>query len=326
VSRVVPNHSLDELRPGDGPADSTFRGLMATVYEASKPRIVRLVSVTSGVGFAMAAVARAWDAAELAGAATGALAGTALSAAGANALNQWMERDRDKLMPRTCARPMPQQRLSPGSAFIAGSCLAAGGVALLWVACGIVPASISLATVLIYLLIYTPLKPVTPIATLIGAVPGALPPLIGWSAAAGGNDPATLLGLVPLSLFAIMFVWQIPHFLAIAWMYREDYAAGGYRVLAVLDAEGHRTARSILLWSVLLVPTTMLPAWAMQGPAAWFYGVVAAALGIAFLRLGARFYSTRKRADARTAFIASVIHLPLVLVFLVACRVASMFL
>jgi len=293
------------------------------VYEASKPRIVRLVTITSGVGFAMAAVLRKWDASELGVAAGSALLGTALSAAGANALNQWMERERDAKMPRTCARPMPQQRLSPANALVAGVLLAVAGVGLLLAGCGVVPAAVSLATVLIYLLVYTPLKPVTPHATLVGAVPGALPPMIGWSAAAGGSDPSTLLELIPLSLFAIMFVWQIPHFLAIAWMYKEDYAAGGYKVLPVLDPEGHRTARSILMWSVLLAPTTVLPALAMQGPAAWTYGLFAAVSGAAFIKLGTRFYATRQRVDARRAFIASVIHLPMVLVFLVACQVVS---
>lgn len=312
--------------PIAGPEDSTLGGLIATVYEASKPRIVRLVTITSGVGFAMAAVQRRWDAPELAVTAISALLGTALSAAGANALNQWMERDRDARMPRTCARPMPQQRLNPGNALVAGVMLAVVGIGLLIATCGVVPAAVSLATVLIYLLVYTPLKPITPHATLVGAVPGALPPLIGWSAAAGGGDPAVLLGLIPLSLFAIMFVWQVPHFLAIAWMYKEDYAAGGYRVLPVLDPDGQRTARSILLWSFLLTPTTVMPAFAMQGASAWVYGIVAAIMGAVFLKLGFKFHATRDRSDARRAFIASVIHLPLVLMFLVACQVVFRFL
>ena len=306
-----------------GPADSTLVGLLATVYEASKPRIVRLVTVTSGVGFAMAALGRSWSIVELGFAAIAALFGTALSAAGANALNQWLERDRDARMPRTCGRPMPQQRLSPQNALVGGSVLSVVGVALLWAASGVVPAAVSLATILIYLFIYTPLKPVTPLATLVGAVPGALPPLIGWSAAAGPNDPGVLLGLIPLSLFAIMFVWQIPHFLAIAWMYREDYAAGGYKVLPVVSPGSRRTALSILAWAGLLIPVSIVPAFGMRGAGAIAYAIIAAITGVTYFWLATRFWRTGERAEARTTFIASVIHLPLMLGLLVVCAVVS---
>jgi heme o synthase len=292
-------------------------GLLSAIIEASKPRITRLVTVTSGVGFVLAAMPQRWELMPLAVAAVGALAGTALSAAGANALNQWMERDRDALMPRTCNRPLPQQRLSPGAALAAGSVLAISGIVLLWALCGLAPAMVSLATVLVYLLLYTPLKPVTPQATLIGAVPGALPPLIGYSAAAG--SAASLLEPGALSLFAIMFIWQIPHFLAIAWMYRDDYAKGGYRVLPVVDRDGGRTARAMLLWAGLLIPAALAPAWTMKPVAAAVYGVLAVAMGLAYFWLTLRVARTRERADARRAFIASVIHLPLLLVLIVAC-------
>jgi protoheme IX farnesyltransferase len=176
---------------------------------------------------------------------------------------------------------------------------------------------VSLATVLVYLLLYTPLKPVTPQATLIGAVPGALPPLIGYSAAAG--SAASLVEPGALALFAIMFIWQIPHFLAIAWIYRDDYAKGGYRVLPVVDRGGGRTARAMLLWAGLLIPAALAPAWTMKPVAAAVYGVLAAAMGLAYFWLTLRVARTRERADARRAFIASVIHLPLLLVLIVAC-------
>lgn len=317
MSQSAPLSPAHPLR-APGPRGS----LVGAIVEASKPRITRLVTITSGVGFAMAALTRRWEMADLAITASAALAGTALSASGANALNQWMERDRDALMPRTCDRPLPQGRLAPPMALSAGTILAAAGVLLLWVLCGPIPALVSLATVLIYLFLYTPLKPVTPLATLIGAVPGALPPLIGWTAAAG-TGASSLLDAGAIILFSIMFIWQIPHFLAIAWMYRDDYAAGGYRVLPVVDRDGRRTARSILGWSIAMVPATVAPVVLMQGPAAIAFGVIAGAMGLAFLALTVKVVRTRERADARRAFIASVIHLPLVLVFMVACAVLS---
>lgn len=297
-------------------------GLFGALIEASKPRITRLVTITSGVGFVLAALPRHWELGELAATAIGALVGTALSASGANALNQWMERDRDALMPRTCDRPLPQRRLAPPTALLAGTILAASGVGILWAVCGAAPALVSLTTVLVYLLAYTPLKPVTPLATLVGAVPGALPPLIGWSAAAG-TGLRSLVEPGALILFAIMFIWQIPHFLAIAWMYKDDYRAGGYKVLPVVDQDGRRTARSILLWSLALAPATVAPVLLMHGAAAVVYGVLAAAMGIAYAYLASRVIVTRERRDARRAFIASVIHLPVLMAAMVLFAVVS---
>lgn len=297
-------------------------GLAGALIEASKPRITRLVTITSGVGFVLAALTRRWEFADLVLTAAGALAGTALSASGANALNQWMERERDALMPRTCDRPLPQRRLEPQTALAAGSILAAAGVGLLWALCGAVPALVSLTTVLVYLLLYTPLKPVTPLATLVGAVPGALPPLIGWTAAAA-TGARSLTEPGALILFAIMFIWQIPHFLAIAWMYKDDYRAGGYKVLPVVDQDGRRTARSIVLWSVALVPVTVAPVVLMHGAVAVVYGVLAGAMGVAYLYLCLRVLIGRQRGDARRAFIASVIHLPVLMAAMVAFSVLS---
>jgi protoheme IX farnesyltransferase len=233
-----------------------------------------------------------------------------------------MGRDRDALMPRTCDRPLPQRRLAPGTALTAGMILAAAGVGILWALCGLAPALVSLTTVLVYLLAYTPLKPVTPLATLVGAVPGALPPLIGWSAAAG-TGLRSLIEPGALILFAIMFIWQIPHFLAIAWMYKDDYRAGGYKVLPVVDQDGRRTARSILLWSLALAPVTVAPAWLMHGAAAVAFGVLAGAMAIAYAYLASRVIVTRERRDARRAFIASVIHLPVLMAAMVLFAVVS---
>jgi heme o synthase len=285
------------------------------IVETTKPRIVRLVTITSGVGFGLAAVGRGWSWIELAIASSGCVAGTALSAAGANALNQWSERERDARMPRTCSRPLPQERLRPDTALLAGLVLGVLGVGVLWWACGIVAAAVSLATILTYLLAYTPLKPVTPLATIVGAVPGALPPLIGWAAGRPelGWDALAMPGA--WSLFLLMFVWQIPHFLAIAWLYRDDYEKGGYAVMPVLDPDGRQTSRTILLWSILFVPISMSPSILIRdqpGPGV-FYAIVAGVTGLLLVAMSLRLVRVRTRELARRMFIASVMHLPLLM-------------
>lgn len=318
VSQTVHAASIDTPHPAE-------RGVVGSLVEASKPRITRLVTITAGVGFAMAALPDSgrWQWPDLLLRAVGCLAGTALSAAGANSLNQWMERSRDARMPRTSSRPLPQGRLLPRTVLLSGITVGSLGVALLWALCGPVPALVSLTTILTYLLFYTPLKPVTPLATLVGAVPGALPPLIGWTAASAAPGTASLAELGGWILFAIMFIWQVPHFLAIAWMYRDDYAAGGYKVLPVVDREGGRTARSILTWSILLVPATIAPALLMAGVAAWAYAALATAMGLGFLSLAIRLARTHDRPDARRTFIASIIHLPVLMVLMVVLSLVS---
>lgn len=297
-------------------------GVIASVIECTKPRITRLVAITAGVGFGTAAIVRPWQPLDLALSALGCIGGTVLSAAGANALNQWVERDRDALMVRTCSRPLPQERLEPHTVLAAGLLLGLSGVGLLWALCGVVPAVVALATILIYVLVYTPLKTVTSYATLIGAIPGALPPLIGYTA--GASDPlASLSTAGAWALFAIMFIWQIPHFLAIAWMYKDDYAAGGYRVLPVVEPTGRKTARSILLWSLALIPVSLWPIALMRPIPAGVYGVLAGAMGIGFLLLAVKLAGSLARADARRTFIASIIHLPLLLVLMVVCCAVS---
>ena len=293
-------------------------GLIASMIEATKPRITRLVAITSGVGFMAAALTRKWELQDLILTGFGALLGTVLSAAGANALNQWVERDRDALMNRTCGRPLPTQRLEPATVLTAGILLGLLGVGTLWLLCGLTPALVSLATILIYVLIYTPLKPITHHATLIGAIPGALPPLIGFTAAST-LGPASLLQPGAWVLFGIMVIWQIPHFLAIAWMYKDDYATGGYKVLPVIDPTGKRTARSIFTWSLLLLPAAISPVILMKPIPAGVYGILAAAMGIGFFLLCLKLTRTLARTDARRTFIASIIHLPLLLVLMVVC-------
>lgn len=292
-------------------------GLIRALFETTKPGITRLVTITSLVGFVMAAVARAWTFNELLGVAFGAIFGTALSAAGANAINQWMERRRDSLMRRTARRPLPRGNVSPGIVLATGTALGLAGVSLLLLLCGPVPALVSLTCIVVYVLAYTPLKPVSPVATFVGAIPGALPPLIGWSAASDAPGLRSLLEPGGLALFAIMFIWQIPHFLAIAWMYQDDYAKGGFRVLPLLPNGGARTARTVAAWTLLLVPATLAPAWFMPDRLGWAYTAVAASSGLAFVWLAARLVIDRTRPAARRVFFASIIHLPLLLAAMV---------
>ncbi len=294
----------------------------SAVVELTKPRITRLVTITAGVGFVLSAIGQTWEWSDLAIRALGCIVGTALSASGANALNQWWERDRDAVMPRTCARPIPTRRLSTGAALAWGLGFSALGVGTLLLI-GLAPALVSLLTILIYVLLYTPLKPVTTMNTIIGAVPGALPPLIGWSAAASGNhlrEPTGLSSLLDAggwSLFVLMFVWQIPHFLAIAWMYRDDYAKGGYRMLANVDPTGAMTARTILIWSLCLIPATLAPALVLREQLSGVSAVAAAISGVLFTGLCARLVHSRERRDARRVFFASIAHLPLLLLVMV---------
>lgn len=311
--------------PRDEPRGA--EGVVRPLVEATKPGITRLVTITSAMGFGLAALQGEGSWGPLVPACVGALVGTALSSAGANTLNQWWERDRDARMRRTMARPLPRGALGPGAVLASGVGLSAAGLVVLAAVCGLVPAAVSLATILIYVLLYTPLKPVTPWATLVGAVPGALPPLIGWTAAAGvrgeGAAAASLGEPLGWLLFAIMFVWQIPHTLAIAWMYKDDYARGGHRVLPVVDVDGRRTARSMVLWSLLLVPVSVAPAWWMDRGPAWAYGLLSGVMALGSLALALRVVKGRERADARRMFFATIIHLPLLLATLVGFMLVS---
>lgn len=309
------------------PAAMAVPGRAGAFLELTKPRITRLVTLTSAGGFLLAPLAPGWSAAALATVAAGALVGTALSAAGANTLNQHAERRRDALMPRTAGRPLPTGRVAPTEALSLGIALCAAGLVTLWICCGPAPALVSLATILSYVFCYTPLKPITPWAALVGAVPGALPPLIGWCAAAAvpartaGLDPLPFAGLADAggwSLVALMVVWQLPHVLALSWMYRDDYARGGHRVLPAIEAEPRLTSYCVALTSLLLIPATLLPAWAIPdrlGPA---YITVAALSGVAFAAVALRLTAVRTRDAARAVFFGSIIHLPLLLLAMLA--------
>jgi len=296
---------------------------LADWIELTKPGIVRMVLVTTAVGFILAALPRAWDMTALLLVAAACMLGTALSAAGANALNMAIEVRRDAAMLRTMRRPIPANRITVHGGVWVGVGLSVAGVGLLWIGCNPWAGAVSAVTILTYVLAYTPLKPVTPLATIIGAFPGALPPLIGW--AAGSGDPfGGLTQMGGWSLFAIIFVWQIPHFLAIAWKYRDEYAAAGHKVLPVLHQGGARTSRAVLLWSVALIPVSLAPVMAIPGRIGLPYLIIALACGIGMLWFAVRLARDRSDGSARRLFFASIAYLPVVLFALVVDALARL--
>jgi protoheme IX farnesyltransferase len=275
-----------------------------------KPRVSILVLVTVAAGFVLGAAeaGAAIDPWALAAA----LLGTALVAGGAAALNQLIEKEHDGRMPRTRLRPLPAGRLAPAAALRLGGLLAATGLVLLAVRANLLAAAIALLSLAGYVLVYTPLKRKTHLSTLAGAVPGALPPLIGWAAAAGEIAPPAW------AVFGILFFWQLPHFLAIAWLYRDDYAQAGFPMLTVVDPSGFAAARQALSASVALLFASLLPS--LVGPASDLYFWSALGLGTAFLSLSAWLAAARSAPSARAVILGSIIYLPAILVILVLDR------
>jgi len=230
--------------------------------------------------------------------------GTALVAGGAAAFNQVSERDTDALMDRTKHRPIPGQRLSLLEGRAVAAVLSAAGLGILGGVISQLAMWVALATLFSYILCYTPLKRVTSFATVVGAVPGALPPMIGWAAARGSIDE-----LAGWSLFFIMFFWQLPHFLAISWIYREDYSRAGLPMLTVIDQSGAMTGRQSVLWAATLLPVSVLPS--VVSLASQVYGIGVLTLGLMQFALTVRFARQRTKANARLVFYASIIYLPL---------------
>jgi protoheme IX farnesyltransferase len=240
------------------------------------------------------------------------LVGTALVAGGAAALNQVWERETDRRMRRTSGRPLPRGRLGIAEGTWFGIALSAAGLSELAVGATPAAAVVAAATLVSYVLVYTPLKTRTSLATLVGAVPGALPPVIGWAAATGD------ITMPAIVLFGIVFFWQMPHFLAIAWMYKDDYASAGIPLLPVVEPDGRRTGRQALLYTATLWPVSLLPA--AVGLAGAPYSAVATSLGIVFIWLSADFARHRSADAARQLFLFSITYLPLLLGALVADR------
>jgi protoheme IX farnesyltransferase len=233
------------------------------------------------------------------------LMGTGLLACGAAALNQYLERDFDALMERTAERPLPAGRIQPQTVVVLGGVISVAG--LLWLAFGanLLTSVLGAVTLISYLFIYTPLKRKTTLNTAIGAIPGALPPLMGWTAARGD------LSIEGWALFAILFFWQLPHFLAIAWMYREDYARGGFVMLPLADGDGARTGRSAVSHTLGLLPVSLSPFVFQVSGALYLLGALV--LGLGFLWCALRFARQMDRLAARRLFFASILYLPLLL-------------
>ena len=289
------------------PALVARRASAAEFLELTKPRITLLVVFTALVGFVCATPGPVSPAALAA-----ALLGTGLVAAGASALNMLMERDTDALMRRTRARPLPAGRIRPAEALVFGLTLTLGGLgALAWLS-GSLAALVALVTWSTYLFLYTPLKRRTSLATLVGAIPGALPPVIGWAAARHSLEGGAFV------LFSILFLWQIPHFLAIAWIYRDDYARAGLPMLPVLDREGRLTGRQAVVHSVALLIVSFAPAAA--GLAGGVYLVGAALLGGTLTGFAFNLALARDQAAARWLFLASIVYLPALSSLLLAAR------
>lgn len=281
--------------------------LLSDLAELTKARLSLLVLITTLVGFLLG-----WRGPMNYVLLTATLVGTALCAAGAGALNQWWERDLDATMQRTRNRPLPAHRMHATDALLFGLLLAFMGLAILGIFTNLRSTFLAFATLAIYILVYTPLKRITSLNTLVGAVPGALPPLIGWVAARGTYNLEGCL------LFAILWFWQMPHFLAIAWMYREDYANAGCVMLTGDDPTGAMTARQALLYTLCLLLVSLLPA-LMGFNSVWaFFGALL--LGGLFLYAAICFLKSRERPVAKSLFIASIAYLPLLLALLVITR------
>jgi len=282
------------------PIRSALRVRLTDYYELTKPRMNFLVVVTTMVGYYMAA--RGWaDWRRV----IYTLVGTALTAAAASVFNQYTEREFDARMRRTAGRPLPGGRLRPADALLFGVALGIVGVGTLAILVNPLTALLGALTVALYVFVYTPSKRRTSLCTIIGAIPGAIPPLMGFTAVQGTISPQAL------TLFAILFFWQMPHFLAIAILYRDDYARGGFLMLPVVDKDLDMTGRQIILYSLSLVTVSLTPA--ILEMAGVVYFVAALLLGIAFTGFGFVCARSKTRSDAKQLFLASIVYLPAVL-------------
>lgn len=270
---------------------------MKDYLDLTKPRVTWLIVMSAAVGyyFGHSGPWSLWNVVHT-------LLGTALIASGTAALNQWYEREADSRMHRTQKRPLPSGRLKPGRALWFGIALALMGGLELGFGVNWLSSALGIATLAMYLFLYTPLKQKTWWSTTVGAFPGAMPPLIGFAGAAGKLTPEAW------ALAAILFLWQFPHFYAIAWMYREDYSRAGIKMLPVIEPDGGSTARQILIYSILLIPISLLPKW--MGMTGSFYVVGAIGVGLLYLYAGVRVALDRTKVRARKVLLASVVYLP----------------
>ena len=281
-------------------ADPLPRSRARAYYELTKPGIALFAMMTAGVAFYVSAGGRA-DPLQV----FHTLLGTVLATAGALALNQYLERDLDALMERTRTRPIPSGRLRPRDALLFGLLLVLGGVAHLWATVGLLPAALTVGAAAAYNLVYTPLKSRSHTATFAGAVPGAMPAMIGWSAASGTVGPGAL------ALFGIAFVWQIPHVLALAWLLREDYARAGFFLSPPADSEGKTIGRLMIVYSAALLTVSAVPT--ALGLTGVVYLIGAFLVGLAFLWRCVSAWREMSRRNVRSVFFGSLAYQPVLL-------------
>jgi protoheme IX farnesyltransferase len=286
-------------------ARSGTRSRGADFVSLTKPRLNSLVLVTSAAAYFLGdGHLLPWSSL------VHTLVGTGLVAGGASALNQHWERDSDRLMRRTRLRPLPDARLHPQDAFWFGVALSAVGLAQLTIAVNGLAAAVAALTLVSYVWLYTPLKPRTSFSTIVGAIPGALPAVLGWAAATNSLSAG---GWV---LFGIVFMWQMPHFLAIAWLFRDDYASAGFPLLPVIEPDGRSTGRQTVLYAAGLVPVSLLPM--AVGMASAYYVAGAITLGAILVVLSLEFAASRSMSSARRLFYGTILYLPLLWIVLLA--------
>jgi heme o synthase len=281
--------------------------IVADLAELVKARLTLLVLLTTAVGFYLGSESPI-DYMGL----FHVVFGTAAAAAGTAALNQWWERRADALMRRTRMRPIPAGRIRPLQALALGIVLSVFGIGYLAIVCNALSATLTAITISIYIFAYTPLKRASTANTAVGAIPGAIPPMIGWAAARGD------IGAGAWSLFAIIFLWQLPHFFAIAWMYREDYSRAGFRMISSDDRSGERSASQSVFFCILLLVIAGLPAF--LGIANFIYLAIELLLGGLFTTVAMRFLRMPTASAARSLFITSIVYLPLLLGALVLTK------
>jgi heme o synthase len=303
----ITNSGIAELEQRVSRPALSVRDRVAAYAELTKPRITFLIVLTSAAGYALASPTRV----NYVGLVS-ALFGIALLSSGIATLNQYLERDLDALMRRTADRPLPSGKLLPWEALLFGVGLTVAAQIYLAVFVNPLSALLGLTVIAGYLFGYTPLKTKTSLSTMVGAFPGAVPPLIGWTAATGE------LSLEAWVLFAILFLWQFPHFLAIAWMYREDYARAGILMLPVVEPDGRVTSQQIVIYTLMLIPVSLLPTALGLSGKIYLYG--AAMLGIVFLYSSVRAAFSQSRQQARRLLLASVLYLPLLFILMVLDR------
>ena len=284
-----------------------LRFRLGVFAELVKARLTLMVLLTTTMGFYLASTKMDWKLL------FHVLFGTGLLACGAAALNQYLEKDLDAKMPRTANRPIPAGRIKSETALLTGGAMSAAGLVYLAVQVNLLTSVIGAVTLVSYITVYTPLKRVTPLNTVVGAVPGALPPLMGWTADGGG---ITVEGL---TMVAILFFWQLPHFFAIAWMYRDQYAKAGFVMLSLNDETGERTSQQAVIYTMSLVPFTILPY--IFGVTGMMYLAGAIILGGFYLAYAISFSRKLSTASARTLFLYSIIYLPLLLGLMVLDRI-----